>query len=158
MLEIDKIKPSSNLSRRVVPAVIVGIAIAAVYITTSFAEMPPILKRGIQPADFPRLVAIAIIFLTGLMVWRDPIQVHEPIPPTTWKTVGLMIGFALLLPLDMFLALGLFGVALVWLWGERRLQRLAIVGLAAPATLFFVFDIVFRIRFPRGLLTNLWYG
>jgi len=23
---------------------------------------------------------------------------------------------------------------------------------------FFLFDLVFRVRFPRGLLTSLWYG
>lgn len=158
MPEIDEIKSNSNLPRRVVPAVIIGVALVAVYITTSFAEMPPILKRGIQPADFPRLVAIAIIFLTCLMAWRDPIKDHEPVPLATWKTIGLMIGFVLLLPLDMFLALGFFGAALMWLWGEKRPQRLAAIGLAAPAALFFVFDLAFRIRFPRGLLTNLWYG
>lgn len=158
MPEIDEIKANGNLSRRVVPVVIIGVALAAVYITTSFAEMPPILKRGIQPADFPRIVAVAIILLTCLMWWRDPIEDHEPVAPATWKTIGLMAGFVLLLPLDMFLALGFFGASLMWLWDEKRPQRVVALGIAAPAALFFIFDIVFRIRFPRGLLTNLWYG
>lgn len=32
------------------------------------------------------------------------------------------------------------------------------VGLVMPVAIFFLFDQVFEIRFPRGLLTNLWYG
>jgi hypothetical protein len=35
---------------------------------------------------------------------------------------------------------------------------LGLVAIVSPALVFFLFDMVFRIRFPRGLLTNLWYG
>jgi len=83
--------------------------------------MPPILKRGIQPSDFPQMVCVAIILMTLYMFWRDPVTIVEPM-------------------------------------GERSFLRLIMVGLVVPVTVFFLFDQVFKIRFPRGLLTNLWYG
>jgi putative tricarboxylic transport membrane protein len=32
------------------------------------------------------------------------------------------------------------------------------VSVLSPTLIFLLFDQVFRIRFPRGLLTNIWYG
>jgi len=77
------------------------------------------------------------------------------------KTLGtllLMLVFALITQVDLFLALALFAVALSFYWGERKLYRLLMVGLVVPVSVFFLFDQVFKIRFPRGLLTNYWYG
>jgi len=120
--------------------------------------MPPILKRGIQPADFPQLVLTLIILLTLYMFWRDPVSIVEPMGSKTIGSLLLMVLFVLLTRIDLFLALALFAVGLSFYWGERKFSRLLIVGLAVPVTVFFLFDQVFKIRFPRGLLTNLWYG
>ncbi len=150
--------PSSSIARWLVPVFIVVFCLAAIYLTTSFAKMPPILKRGIQPADFPRLICLLIIALTLLMVWRDPVHRTEPLNKTTWLTMVFMVAFAALVQIDLFLALGIFAAGLALLWGERRLHLLAITGLILPVSVFFLFDLVFHIRFPRGLLTSLWYG
>lgn len=149
---------TDKIVRWLVPAIIIGLCAGAIYLTTDFRKMPPILKRGIQPADFPRLVCLLIIGLACLMSWREPAKLKEKITPTSWITILLMIGFALLVQIDLFLALGAFAVALALLWGERRPARLATVGLVVPAAVFFLFDRVFAIRFPRGVLTSLWYG
>ena len=120
--------------------------------------MPPILKRGIQPSDFPQLVAGLIIALALLSIWREPVRLTEALSRKTWGTLGLMVIFAGLVPVDFFLALGVFAAFLAIYWGERRPALLCLVGLGVPAAVFFLFDWVFEIRFPRGLLTNLWYG
>lgn len=120
--------------------------------------MPPILKRGIQPSDFPQLVCLLIVSLTLLMVWKDPVRIVERVTSKSWMTMGLMIGFVALMQVDLFLALGAFAATLTMLWGERRPRNIALVGLLIPTTVFFLFDLVFKIRFPRGLLTSLWYG
>lgn len=145
-------------ARWVVPLVLIAFAVTAIYISTTFKKMPPILKRGIQPSDFPQLIAGLIIALTGLMAWRDPVRITERVSPKTLLTFGLMGLFVLLMPLDLFLALGIFAAALAALWGERSPARLALVGLVIPVAIFFLFDQAFQIRFPRGILTNLWYG
>ena len=145
-------------ARWLVPLALVLFAVGAIWLTLSFREMPPILKRGIQPSDFPQLVAGLILLLTGLMVWRDPVRLRERISPRTGWTLAALAGFVLLVRIDLFLALGAFAAGLSALWGERRPGVLALVGLVAPAAVFLLFDQAFRVRFPRGLLTNLWYG
>jgi len=51
-----------------------------------------------------------------------------------------------------------FAAVLAFLWGERRRHVLVALGVALPLIVFLFFDAVFDIRFPRGVLTNLWYG
>lgn len=147
-----------HLERWLVPAVIIAFCLAAFWITTGFDRMPPILKRGIQPSDFPQLVAGLIVVLTLLMVLIDPVRVADRMPGKTWTSLLLMGAFALVAQVDFFLALSVFAVTLALVWGERRKSVLVLIGLVVPACVFFLFDLVFRIRFPRGLLTGLWYG
>ena len=71
--------------------------------------------------------------------------------------MGLLIGFMLIAEIDLFLGLGLFALALTLLWGERRAWVLLLVGVIAPLAVFFLFDGIFEVRFPRGILTIFWY-
>lgn len=137
---------------------IIAFCLGAIWLSLSFDKMPPILKRGIQPSDFPQMVCITIILMTLYMFWRDPVTIVEPMGSKTIGSIVLMFLFAALTQIDLFLALALFAVGLSIYWGERGVFRLVIVGLIVPVTVFFLFDQVFKIRFPRGLLTNLWYG
>ena len=147
-----------HLERWLVPAIIIAFCLAAFWITTGFDRMPPILKRGIQPSDFPQLIAGLIIVLTLLMALVDPVRVADRMAGKTWTSLLLMGVFALVTVVDFFLALSVFAVALALAWGEGRKPVLVLIGLVVPASVFFLFDLVFRIRFPRGLLTDLWYG
>ena len=70
----------------------------------------------------------------------------------------MFVVFSLVAQIDLFLGLGVFAGGLAWLWGERRLWSIGLVAFISPALVFLLFDLVFRIRFPRGFLTNLWYG
>lgn len=144
--------------RWVAVVAILAVCGAAIWITTGFERMPPILKRGIQPSDFPQLIAGLIVVLSILMLRFDPVRVSERIGGKTWASLALMALFGVLTLVDFFLALGVFAAALAALWGERRRMILAVVGLGVPLFVFFLFDQAFAIRFPRGLLTSLWYG
>jgi len=141
-----------------VALVIIAFCVAAIGLSLSFEKMPPILKRGIQPADFPQIVCVVIILLTLYMLWQDPVKVLEPMGSKTLGTLLLMVLFIALSQVDFFLALGAFAAGLALFWGERNVLNIMLVGLAVPVAVFFLFDQVFKIRFPRGLLTNLWYG
>lgn len=147
-----------HLERWIVPALIIAFCVGAIVLTTQFDRMPPILKRGIQPSDFPQLICGLIILCTLIMVFRDPVKTEGNIGVKPLGTLALMGMFALLTQIDLFLALGIFAAALSAFWGERRIGMILLVGLIVPVTVFFLFDRVFEIRFPRGLLTNLWYG
>ena len=147
-----------SLERWLVPGLLLAFCATAYWLTTTFKKMPPILKRGIQPSDFPQLLILLLVFLTVLMVWKDPIRIKDRLQNSTIGTILLFGVFAALTSIDFFLALGIFAAILAAFWGERRPMRLALVGLIVPAAIFFTFDMVFEIRFPRGLLTNIWYG
>jgi len=144
--------------RVIVPLVILVLCATAFYLTTTFDRVPPILKRGIQPSDFPQLVILLIAALALWLALRDREPAPQRLPATVYITMGLLIGFSVLALVDLFIALGAFAVAMSAVWGERRAWALALVGLVVPVAVFFLFDIVFEIRFPRGVLTNLWYG
>ena len=91
------------------------------------------------------------------MIFDAPTE-HDPVGINVWTSLGLFVVFALLSRIDLFLALGVFAGALAWVWGERRIWGIGFVAVVSPALIFLLFDLVFRIRFPRGILTNLWYG
>ena len=152
------IPPQARLEKWIVPSALILFCAYAILLTLSFDRMPSILKRGIQPADFPQLICGLIILLTLFMVWKDPVKITEPFGSKTVGSMALMVVFGAVSTIDLFLALGVFAGALCFYWGERRLQIIAFVGLFVPVLVFFLFDQIFEIRFPRGLLTTLWYG
>ena len=151
-------KKNIKLSNILVSVVIIIVTITAIYISTTFKKMPPILKRGIQPSDFPQLVCGLIIFLTILMSAFDPVQKLESATRQTLYTFFAILLFICLVPVDLFLSLGIFATVLAISWGEKKIARLCCIGLVVPMSVFFLFDLAFSIRFPRGILTNLWYG
>ena len=103
---------STKLSNILVSIVIIIISISAIYISTTFKKMPPILKRGIQPSDFPQLICGLIIFLTILMSVFDPVQKLESITRQTVYTFMAILIFVCLVPIDLFLSLGIFATVL----------------------------------------------
>ncbi|MCE2523530.1 MAG: tripartite tricarboxylate transporter TctB family protein [Rhodobacteraceae bacterium] len=140
------------------PVLIIAFCAAAFWLSMTFKKMPPILKRGMQPSDFPQLLLGLLIILTLAMVMFDPIRVRAPIQRKTVGTLAVFCLFAALTAVDFILALAVFATALAAFWGERRVRILALVGLIVPILIFLLFDQVFEIRFPRGVLTNIWYG
>ena len=150
--------PKLDFEHWAVTFVIISFCGATFWISTTFDRMPPILKRGIQPADFPQLILILMLVLTVAMIWLDPIIVDKRLDR---KTVGSLVLFGVfggLTFIDLFLALGAVAALLAMFWGERRWHAVVGIGLMMPALIFLLFDQVFEIRFPRGILTNLWYG
>jgi len=151
-------KQSNSLSRYLIPVGIIGFCSWAFWLSTQFDRVPPILKRGMQPSDFPQLVLGLIICLTILLFSTDKSRPPAALSRVVQSTMALLIGFVLIAEIDLFLGLGLFAAALSALWGERRTGALMLVGIAAPVLVFFLFDGIFEVRFPRGVLTTLWYG
>ena len=131
---------TERLVRWLVPLFLIGFAGIAIYYSTTFKKMPPILKRGIQPSDFPQLISGLIISLTLLMVWFDPIKLNDRVTSKTWLSMAALIGFVLLVQIDIFIALGVFAAGLSLLWGERRVHLIALVGAGIPIMIFFLFD------------------
>ncbi|MDV7144285.1 tripartite tricarboxylate transporter TctB family protein [Tropicimonas sp. TH_r6] len=157
-MSADSDRTSRAIAHFVVPGGIIAFCALAYWLSTQFERVPPILKRGIQPSDFPQLVIGLIVFLAIVLMVTDRSDPPSPLSGTVWKTMALLIGFMLVAEIDIFIGLALFAGTLTLLWGERRPIMIVLVAVIVPALVFLLFDGVFEIRFPRGLLTNLWYG
>lgn len=131
------------------------------YLTTTFERVPKALVQGVQPADFPLLLIGVILLLTGVLVWQligKPDPPRAPLPPVFFVTVGLFLVFAGVAAwVDLFAAFAVFAVGLSFAWGERRLLPILAIAVVLPAAIFLLFDLVLEIRFPRGVLTSLYY-
>lgn len=147
-----------RLPRQLVPLSIIGFCGVAYWLSTQFERVPPILKRGMQPSDFPQLVIGLMVFLSVLLIFRDKPYTLERLSGLVLGSMAMLVGFGFVAEVDLFLGIGLFAGSLTVLWGERRVWVVLLVGVVIPMAVFFLFDGLFDIRFPRGILTNFWYG
>lgn len=146
-----------------VPAVIFVFCAIVTYLAFQLDTAPPIvIDKAMQPRVFPMFLMALIAVLNAVLVWQlvsgmAMPRVSQPMP--TWASMGLMVVFYLLTTYaDMFLGLAVVLFVMCLVWGERRFWLAGLVSIVTPLTIFFLFDLVLRIRFPRGILTNLYYG
>ncbi len=145
------------LSSYAVPLCIIAFCLWAFWLSTQFDRVPPILKRGMQPSDFPQLMIGLIVVLSTWLLFRDKSAAPEQLSRNALVSMGLLVGFVLVARIDLFLGLAIFAASLAAHWGERRVWALLTVGLLAPFTIFLLFDGIFEVRFPRGVITDFWY-
>lgn len=157
-MQADSDRTSRIIAHFVVPGAIMAFCALAFWVTMHFDSVPPILKRGMQPSDFPQLVLGLIFLLAAALMATDRAEPPAPLNAIVWRSMALLIGFVFVAEIDLFIGLAAFAACLTLLWGERRPAMILLVAIVAPLAVFFLFDGIFEVRFPRGLLTNLWYG
>lgn len=136
-------------------------ALAVIIIALQFRELPPILKRGLQPSYFPIGIAVALIVLATLMLWKDRTEHQDEakFEQLTAKTFIIIPLFFLLIQADFLLALAFAAVAINVLWsGKIKFLAVFMLGIIMPALIFILFSEILSVRFPRGIITNLLYG
>jgi len=137
-------------------AVVVAIAI------TLEEAIPLIVGHSMQPRVFPIFLMVVIAILNVALIFqivRNPVSRRDWEPIQTWVSAGLLLLFFLLAKyLDMIVALIIVMFLMSIVWGERRIWVAAILALGTTALIFFSFDQILQIRFPRGLLTDAYYG
>ncbi len=152
-----------TLGDLIVPAVIFVFCAAVAYLALQLDTAPAIvIGDAMQPRSFP-------IFLVGLIAVLNVVLVlqlmgGDRLPrashaPQTWLSIVLMVVFYLITTYaDMFLALMVVIFIMCIVWGERRYWLAALIAIVTPITIFLLFDLVLKVRFPRGILTELYYG
>lgn len=151
----------SLLRRATIPLAIVLFAALVIVLAMQFRELPPVLRRGMQPAWFPVGVALLVMALAVLLFFH-----HETAPdadtvyhPRSGRTLAVVPLFVLLLQVDFLLALALSALFVHLLWARQvRWQALAFLGILMPAAIYALFGEALAVRFPRGLITNWLYG
>ena len=124
--------------------------------------MPPILNRGIQPATFPKALLILIIALTLLtysISLKNPWKNEKKLPNSFYITLLSFVVFITVSKfLDFFLGIALLSIIVSYFWGERRVAYLIMVSIIFPLIVFIFFETILGLRFPPGIITNLYYG
>jgi len=129
--------------------------------TFTFDIVPPILNRGIQPATFPKALLVIIISLTLVVFYlsiKKPWKIEKKLPRTFFLTLLNFILFVIVSKtLDFFLAISLLSVLVSYFWGERRILYLILVSVIFPIIVFIFFETILGLRFPPGIITNIYY-
>jgi uncharacterized membrane protein YedE/YeeE len=129
--------------------------------TFSFDIVPPILNRGIQPATFPKALLVLIISLTLIVYFlstKKPWKVEKKLPKPFYLTLISFLLFILISKtLDFFLAISVLSVFVSYYWGERRFFYLLLVSIIFPVIVFIFFETILGLRFPPGIITNIYY-
>ena len=146
----------------VIPGVITAFSLAVIWAALQLDLSPPmIVGDSLQPRVFPILLMVINLILAALLAIQ-----YRARPPKkiewdglqTWGSVALFVIFyPLTVYLDMLIAIAVVMFVMCLLWGERRIHVAGAVALVTPAAIFLLLDMVLSIRFPRGLLTNLYY-
>ena len=141
--------------------VIILTSVALLITTFTFDIVPPILNRGIQPATFPKALLILIIVMSLLIYYlaiKNPWKIEKKLPKSFYLTIlSFFIFVVISKTLDFFLAIGVLSVFVSYYWGERRILYLIMVSIIFPIIVFIFFETILGLRFPPGIITNLYY-
>tara|TARA_B100000131_G_scaffold277779_2_gene281839 strand:- start:2426 stop:2932 length:507 start_codon:yes stop_codon:yes gene_type:complete len=145
----------------IVSFIIIIISSVLLYITFTFDIVPPILNRGIQPATFPKALLILIIFLTLLIYFlslKKPWKKEKSLPNSFYITLFSFCLFIIISKtLDFFLGIAVLSALVSFFWGERRLILILLISILFPIIVFIFFETILGLRFPSGIITNLYY-
>lgn len=147
----------------IVPAVIAVFSVAVIRASLQLDLSPPmIVGESMQPRAFPIFLMVVNLVLVAVLVTQMVRRPPKPMPLEPWATWGSMllvpVFYGLTVWLDMFIGIAVVMFALCLLWGERRIPVAGGLALVTPLSIFILFDSVLKVRFPRGVLTNWYYG
>ena len=142
--------------------IIIFISIILLITTFTFDIVPPILNRGIQPATFPKALLVLIISLTAIIYYlsiKKPWKVEKKLPKEFFLTLFTFILFIIISKtLDFFLAISALSIVVSYYWGEKRIFYLLLVSIIFPLIVFIFFETILGLRFPPGIITNIYYN
>ena len=146
----------------IVSFIIIIISSILLIVTFTFDIVPPILNRGIQPATFPKALLVLIICLTSIVYFlslKFPWKKEKKLPKSFYITLYNFILFIVIAKtLDFFLAISVLSFLVSYFWGERRIIALLLVSILFPIIVFIFFETILGLRFPPGIITNIYYN
>ena len=147
----------------IVPAVLAAFSVAVIWASLQLELSPPmIVGDSMQPRAFPIFLMALNLALAAVLVAQMIRRPPKPIPLDPWATWGsvllMFVFYGLTVWVDMFVGIAVVMFTMCRLWGERRIRVAGSLALATPISIFLLFDTVLKVRFPRSLLTNWYYG
>ena len=146
----------------ITPIFLALFSIAIILISLQLDTSPEmIVGDSMQARSFPiflmviNLILISVLFLQFFRNYPEKIKLEIF---TTWFSMFLFLLFYFLtITTDMFIGITVCMFLMGYTWGEKRLWVNLCNAVITPGLIFLLFDSVLKIRFPRGLLTNMYY-
>jgi len=147
----------------IVPIFLTFFSVAVILISLQLDISPEmIVGDSMQARTFPiflMAVNLTLIAVLSFQFYKNyPKRIELEHFPTWFSMFLFLLFYFLTVTTDMFIGITVCMFLMGYTWGEKRLWVNACNAIATPGLIFILFDYVLRIRFPRGLLTNLYYG
>ena len=147
----------------ILPISIIILSSVIIVIALNLEEAAPIIVGdGLQPRVFPIFLMTLNIFLALIMIWQFFKSPPKSSIAERFPTIGSILLFGLFYILasyiDLFIGIATAIFLMSRLWGNKRILSNLALAVITPLTIFLLFDLVLKIRFPRGLLTDWYYG
>ena len=147
----------------IIPVVLTLFSLSVIAISLQLDTSPEmIVGDSMQARSFPIFLMILKLILVGVLAFQFYKNTPEPVTLEKYHTWGSMFLFLLFYLLtvytDMFIGIFVVMFLMSILWGERRIWVSFLTATITPGLIFLLFDYVLKIRFPRGILMNLYYG
>lgn len=148
----------------IIPLFLTLFSFVVIYLSLQLDTSPEmIVGDSMQARSFPiflmviNLLLVAILSLQFYKTYPKEIEL-EKFP--TWSSMLLFLIFYIIILIsgDMFVAIPIVMFFMGLTWGQKKVWVSLTNAIVTPLSIFLLFDYVLQVRFPRGWLTNIYYG
>ena len=148
----------------IIPLFLTLFSFAVIYLSLQLDTSPEmIVGDSMQARSFPIFLMVINLLLVGIL----SLQFYKTYPKEvelekfpTWSSMLLFLIFYIIIFIsgDMFVAIPIVMFLMGLTWGQKKIWISLTNAIVTPLSIFLLFDYVLQVRFPRGWLTNIYYG
>ena len=148
----------------IIPLFLTLFSFAVIYLSLQLDTSPEmIVGDSMQARSFPIFLMVINLLLVGIL----SLQFYKTYPKEvelekfpTWSSMLLFLIFYIVIFIsgDMFVAIPIVMFLMGLTWGQKKVWVSLTNAIVTPLSIFLLFDYVLQVRFPRGWLTNIYYG
>jgi putative tricarboxylic transport membrane protein len=148
----------------IIPIFLTLFSFVVIYLSLQLDISPEmIVGDSMQARSFPIFLMVINLLLVGIL----SLQFYKTYPKEielekfpTWSSMLLFLIFYIIILIsgDMFVAIPIVMFLMGLTWGQKKIWISLTNAIITPLSIFLLFDYVLQVRFPRGWLTNIYYG
>ena len=148
----------------IIPLFLTLFSFVVIYLSLQLDTSPEmIVGDSMQARSFPIFLMVINLLLVGIL----SLQFYKTYPKEielekfpTWSSMLLFVIFYIIILIsgDMFVAIPIIMFLMGLTWGQKKIWVSLTNAIVTPLSIFLLFDYVLQVRFPRGWLTNIYYG
>jgi hypothetical protein len=148
----------------IIPLFLTLFSFVIIYLSLQLDTSPEmIVGDSMQARSFPIFLMVINLLLVGIL----SLQFYKTYPKEvelekfpTWSSMLLFLIFYIIIFIsgDMFVAIPIVMFLMGLTWGQKKVWVSLTNAIVTPLSIFLLFDYVLQVRFPRGWLTNIYYG